>query len=72
VTSPLPIIGSIASRNGRSFSSVSTISTTIGRSCDSRRILAVCRWLSWPKPIGPRSTVAPASFSVRAFSTTAS
>jgi len=32
----------------------STISITIGKSIESRKILAVCKWLFAPKPIGPR------------------
>jgi hypothetical protein len=54
------------------FCSSSTISITKGRSSDKRRILAVCSRLDRPKPIGPRSTVAPASPISRAFMTIAS
>ena len=45
---------------------------TIGKSLESRNILAMCKRLFAPKPIGPRKTDAPASPSSRAFSTIAS
>ena len=54
------------------LASVSTISTTMGRSNDSRMILAVCNRLERPNLMAPRSTVAPARCSSRAFNTTAS
>jgi len=41
---------------------------TSGRSIESRKIFAVCRRLDLPKPIGPRSTVAPARCVSRATS----
>src|SRR6516164_9385719 len=41
VTRPLPIMPSRTGRNASIFSSLSTISMTIGRSSESRRILAV-------------------------------
>src|SRR5581483_4247944 len=53
----------------RIFSSLSTISITIGKSIESRNILAVCSRLDLPNPIGPRSTVAPARCASRAFKT---
>jgi hypothetical protein len=72
VTSPPPIIGSSTGRKALIFSSLSTISMTSGRSADRRRILLVCMRLDLPKPIAPRSTVAPARCSSRALSTMAS
>ena len=42
------------------FSAVSTISTTIGRSSESRRILEVWMCELAPNPSIPRTTVAPA------------
>src|ERR1035437_8200615 len=72
VISPEPIISSSTGMNASIFAWLSTISTTIGRSSDSRRIFAECRWLDLPKPIGPRSRVALPSCSSRAFSTIAS
>ena len=41
VTSPLDIMPSRTGRKASIFSCVSTISTTIGRSCDNRRIFVV-------------------------------
>src|SRR5512132_4481129 len=73
VTRPLGIIDSIVSRKVLICSSLSTISMIIGRSVESCRILVVCRRRVFgPKPIGPRSTVAPASPISRAFNTSAS
>src|SRR5207248_1268149 len=60
VTSPSFTIVSRCGSSRLIFSSVSTISITMGRSIERRRIFAVCMWLLAPKPIGPRSTVAPA------------
>ena len=53
--------------NSFTFSSLSTISMTIGRSIESRKIFAVWNRLDLPKPIGPRKTVAPARCISRAF-----
>jgi hypothetical protein len=47
-------------QDGVDFSGLSTISTTMGRSSDSRSTLVVCSRLEWPKPKGPRGTLAPA------------
>jgi hypothetical protein len=69
---PPVIIGSIAERKAWIRSSASTISTTTGKSSESRRIFAVCRRLVLPKPMGPRRTVAPARCISRAFRTIAS
>src|SRR3546814_2048863 len=60
VTRPLVIRPSKSGMNALIFSSLSTISMTRGRSSDSRRIFVVCSRLEWPKPMAPRSTVAPA------------
>src|SRR6516162_5187515 len=72
VTRPLEIMPSSTGRKASIFSCESTISMTIGRSCERRKILVVWMWLEWPKPIGPRRTVAPASCISRALSRTAS
>jgi len=40
-------------KNALTFSSVSTISITIGKSMDKRRIFAVCRWLDFSKTHRP-------------------
>lgn len=40
---------------------------TIGRSWEGCRILVAWMRLRWPKPIGPRSTVAPARCTSRAW-----
>src|SRR5208282_2587087 len=45
VISPEPIILSSTGRNASTFAWLSTISMTIGRSSDSRKIFAECRWL---------------------------
>ena len=57
VISPLVIILSSSGRNASIFSCESTISTTIGKSCDSRRILVVWMRLECPKPDWPRAGV---------------
>src|SRR5579883_2422361 len=72
VTRPLPIMPSSTERKPLILSSSSTSSMTSGRSSERRRILEVWRWLEWPKPMGPRSTVAPARPISRALSTMAS
>jgi hypothetical protein len=51
---------SIIGRNASIFSSVSTISTTMGKSSERRRMRAVWTRLCAPKPAMPRSTVPPA------------
>ena len=72
VNRPPPIMVSRVDRKALIFSSLSTISMIMGRSKESRRILAVCSRLVLPKPIGPRSTVAPARWISRALRTIAS
>ena len=57
VTRPLDIIRRGSAEMSRSFARESMISTTIGRSSESRRILLVWIRLECPKPICPRSTV---------------
>src|SRR4051812_35365503 len=56
-----PLVVIISSSMGRKrlmLSSLSMISMTSGKSSDSRKILALCRRLDFPKPIAPRKTVA--------------
>ena len=49
-----------------------TVGSAITMFMDRRRIFAVCKWLDFPNPIGPRNTVAPAICISRAFKTIAS
>ena len=72
VTRPSVTMASNDGRKARIFSAASTISITIGRSSDSRRIFAVCIRLWAPKPMKPFHTVAPARPCLRAASTMAS
>ncbi len=51
------------------LSSVSTISMTSGKFSRTSRIFVLWSRVEWPKPIGPRRTVAPARRASRAFRT---
>jgi hypothetical protein len=61
VISPPPIIRSSSGRIAWIFSSVSTHSTTMGRSSESRSTFSVWIPALAPNPMIPRNTVAPAN-----------
>ena len=67
VTKPPPIIGFNIGRKASIFSLGIDDFDDHRQVLESRRILAVCRWLDRPNPIGPRKTVAPARPVSRAF-----
>jgi hypothetical protein len=72
VTRPLATIVSRMGRKRSIWSALSTISTTIGWRGPASTSSSDRTWRDGPKPSGPGSTVAPASFISRARSTMAS